>query len=275
MRTKPDLPPALFDEFVAPVQPIAPWVGGKKQLARPLCKIIDAHPHRSYIEPFVGMGGVFFRRRRAAKVEVVNDISRDVTNLFRILQRHFPQFVDVLKFQITSRSEFDRLSKIDPDTLTDLERAARFLYLQRLSFGGKVKGQNFGVWPERTASFNLQTLVPMLSEVHERLSSVVIECLPWQQVIERYDHDGALFYLDPPYHGTEDYYGKGLFSFADFEEMAQHLAAIQGQFVLSINDTPQIRKVFNAFECRQVDVTYTANDTEAVKAKELIIQPAA
>jgi DNA adenine methylase len=81
------------------------------------------------------MGGVFFRRRSRPKMEVINDINRDVVNLFRILQRHFQQLLDVLKWQVCSRAEFDRLVQVAPDTLTDLERAARFLYLQRAAFG--------------------------------------------------------------------------------------------------------------------------------------------
>lgn len=274
MRRKSDPPSALFEDFVLPVQPIAAWVGGKKQLSKPLCRIIDAHPHQTYVEPFVGMGGVFFRRRRAAPAEVINDLSRDVTNLFRILREHFPQFVDTLRFQITSRAEFDRLTQVRPDTLTDLQRAARFLYLQRLAFGGKVVGQNFGVASERSARFNLTTLEPMLQEVHERLAGVVIECLPWQDVLEKYDHTGAFFYLDPPYHGSEHYYGTGLFSFAEYHTMAERLAALRGRFVLSINDTPEIRQVFAAFQIDRVDVTYTVGEGQACEATELIIQPA-
>jgi site-specific DNA-adenine methylase len=77
--------------------------------------------------------------------EVINDISADVVNLFRLLQRHFQQLLDVLKWQVCSRAEFERLMAVDPATLTDLERAVRFLYLQRTAFGGKVTGRNFGV----------------------------------------------------------------------------------------------------------------------------------
>src|SRR6202000_1901689 len=102
-------------------------------------------PHALYAEPFVGMCGVFLRRRSAPKAEAINDMSRDVAGLFRILQRHYQAFMDMLKWQGTRRGEFQRLAAQDPDTLTDLERAARFLYLQRLSFGGKVAGRTFGV----------------------------------------------------------------------------------------------------------------------------------
>ena len=130
---------------VRPVSPPAPYIGGKRNLSRRLCALIDATPHDTYVEPFVRMGGVFLKRTRQPRAEVINDISADVTTLFRILQRHYPQFMDVLKWQITSRAKFDRLRAAAPETLTDLERAARFLYLQRLSFGGKVDGRSFGV----------------------------------------------------------------------------------------------------------------------------------
>ena len=69
---------------------------------------------------------------------MINDLGRDIANMFCILQRHYPQFIEVLRFQLTTRAEFNRLVDVDPDTLTDLERAARFLYLQRTAFGGNA-----------------------------------------------------------------------------------------------------------------------------------------
>jgi hypothetical protein len=74
--------------------------------------------------------------------EVINDRSGDVPNLFPILQSHYPQLTYTLRFQITSRREFNHLKGSDPATLTDLERAGRFPYLQRLAFGGKLAGRS-------------------------------------------------------------------------------------------------------------------------------------
>src|SRR3979490_785819 len=125
---------------VAPIRPAAAYIGGKRRLGEMLARRIEAVPHETYAEPVVGMGGGLFRKRWAPSREVINDISRDVATLFRILQRHYPQFMETLKFQIASRREFERLIACKPDTLTDLERAGRFLYLQRLAFGGKVAG---------------------------------------------------------------------------------------------------------------------------------------
>ena len=125
--------------------PAAVYIGGKRRFGEQLARRIEAVEYKTYAELFVGMDGVFFRRRWAARREVINDVSRDVATLFRILQRHYPQFMETLKFQITSRREFERLAASNPDRLTDLERAGRFLYLQRLAFGGKVACHNFGV----------------------------------------------------------------------------------------------------------------------------------
>ncbi|MBW8639009.1 DNA adenine methylase [Hoeflea sp. WL0058] len=256
---------------IEPVRPPAAYIGGKKLLAKRIIERINATPHDGYAEPFLGMGGVFFRRDRRPKTEVVNDISGDVTTLFRILQRHYPQFMETLKFQITSRREFERLSASRPETLTDLERAARFLYLQKTAFGGKVSGRTFGVDKSGRARFNMTRLAPLLEDVHDRLAGVVIECLPWTDFIDRWDRPGMLLYLDPPYFGNEADYGKGVFSAADFGRMAEILAGIQGRFLMSINDRPEIREAFSGFCLEEVTLTYSVNGGKGRPAKELII----
>jgi Site-specific DNA methylase len=94
---------------VQPVKPLAPYVGGKRNLARRLVAQIQQVPHTTYAEPFVGMGGVFFRRDMKPRQEVINDLSGDVACLFRILQEHYVPLIDELRFKLTSRHEFDRL----------------------------------------------------------------------------------------------------------------------------------------------------------------------
>jgi DNA adenine methylase len=261
-------------ETVAPTRPIAPWLGGKRNLAKRICALIDGDAeHRTYAEPFVGMGGIFLRRTSRPRAEVINDFGRDVANLFRILQRHYPQFLQVLRFQLTTRTEFNRLVDTNPETLTDLERAARFLYLQRTAFGGKVSGRNFGVAPDRPARFNLTTLEPMLEDLHERLSGVVIECLDFAEFIRRYDTPTTLFYLDPPYWGCEGDYGKLLFSRDRFEDLAAQLAGLKGRFILSLNDVRGVRETFKSFRFEAVKTTYTigAKGAQPDRAEVLIM----
>lgn len=259
---------------VAPVSPAAPYIGGKRVLSKTIISRINATSHDGYAEPFVGMGGIFLRRTMQPRMEAINDISGDVANLFRILQRHYPQFMETLRFQITSRKEYERLLRVDPTTLTDLERAARFLYLQRLAFGGKVSGRNFGVVKDGGARFNLLKLAPLLEDIHERLAGVVIECLPWRTFIDRYDRPGMLFYLDPPYWGNENDYGPGVFGRSEFAEMADILRGLQGTFIVSLNAAPGVFETFKGFRIDEVDCTYTiAGSAHGKAVKEVLISP--
>ncbi|MCT8970559.1 DNA adenine methylase [Microbaculum marinisediminis] len=259
---------------VDPVSPAAPYLGGKRNLARRVVRAIDAVTHDGYAEAFVGMGGIFFRRRHVPKVEIINDLSGDVAGFFRILQRHYIPFLEMLRYQITSRREFERLAKVDPSTLTDLERAARFLYLQRTAYGGKVTGRSFGVDPASPGAFDMRRLGAMLEAVHERLAGVVIENLPYQDLLARYDRPGMLFYLDPPYFGCETDYGKDMFGRADFARLAEILGGLEGTFILSINDAPEVRGIFEGFALEEVVTTYQISG-EKQPAAELIIRPAA
>ena len=255
----------LDHEIVRPLTPPAPYVGGKRLLASKIAGLIDGIEHDTYAEGFVGMGGVFFRRSRRPKAEIINDAASDVANLFRLLQRHYPQLMEVMKFQLTIKRRFDQLVDTDPATLTDLERAARFLYLQRLTFGGKVAGRTFGVDPGRPARFDLNRLAPLLEALHERLSDVVIEGRDFEEFLDRYDRERTLFYLDPPYVGSEGYYGKDLFAPADLERLAKACRRLKGQFILSNIDCPEVRDAFAGCRFIETDNTFTIQGRGTVK----------
>lgn len=259
----------MTKETISPASPIAPYLGGKRNLAKRICAIIDADTHTTYAEPFVGMGGIFLRRTSKPRAEFINDAGRDVYNLFRILQEHYVAFLDLLRFQITTQANFLRLVDTDPNTLTDLQRAARFLYLQRTAFGGKPAKQHFGVSADRPARFNITTLEPDLEALHSRLSGVTVMCTGYSEFIKRIDRKTALFYLDPPYWDCENDYGKSLFEKADFERLAKQLAGIKGRFIMSINDVPQIRDIFAGFEMEQVSTSYSVAKNRAGAAPRL------
>ncbi len=257
---------------VDPVLPVAPYIGGKRNLAKRVIARINATPHVTYAEVFVGMGGIFLRRDQRPQSEVINDWSDDVSTFFRVLQHHYVAFLDMIRFQIGSRSNFEKLLAMEPTSLTDMQRAARFLYIQRLCFGGKVAGRNFGVAPGRPSRFDVTKLQPMLEAVHERIASVTIEHLRWQDFLRRYDRPGTLFYLDPPYFNSEGDYGAGMFGRDEFAEMAAMLASLNGRFILSLNDHPEVRKIFASFSMEEVQTTYqVAGNGRAQKAQELII----
>lgn len=249
--------------------PPAPYLGGKRNLAKRLFAIIDRIPHRTYVEPFVGMGGVFLRRPTPAPAEIINDLSGDVANLFRVVRRHYEPFVDELRDLFASREEFNRLKRLDPRSLTDIERAVRFLYLQRLAFGGRVDGRTFGVRRDQSSRINLSALRADLRALSRRLECVTIEQLDYAELIRRYDGTRALFYLDPPYDETTGY---GLdFGRERYVELAKQLGRIRGSFLMSINATPFIREAFGAFAILEVETTWTVSSGAGTRVTELII----
>jgi DNA adenine methylase len=254
-------------------RPPAPYLGGKRNLAKRLTAMIADTPHRTYVEPFVGMGGVFLRRPSAAPVEVINDLSGDVANLFRVVRRHYEPLVAELRWLIASRAEFERQRALDPRLLTDIERAVRFLYLQRLAFGGRIVGRTFGVRREQDSRFNLAALRAELKLLRDRLAPVTIEQLDYADLIRRYDGAGTLFFLDPPYDETTGY---GIeFGHDHYLAMAEQLADIRGRFIMSINDTPFIRQAFAHFAITEVETTWSLSSAATGRGKkvtELIIR---
>ncbi len=167
--------------------------GGKRLLAKRLAGIIDAVPHTCYCEPFMGAAQAFFARNRERTIsEVLNDIDGELVNLFRVLQHHKEAFLQGLEWGVYAREVFENLQKQDPQTLTDIQRAQRFYCLHKMSFAHQAK--NFG-YSKKATPRNLQPL-KILEQAHAALQRVHLECLPWQDVITRYDSKETLFYLD-------------------------------------------------------------------------------
>jgi DNA adenine methylase len=238
-------------------KPIIPWIGGKRKLANHLLPLFP--DHSCYVEPFCGAAALYFLKP-PSEVEILNDINGDLVNLYRVVKHHMEELHRQFKWILTSREHWDKLQITPPETLTDVQRAARFLYLQKLAFGGKVEGQTFGTAATTRSKFNLLSLEHDLEEAHYRLCNTTIEHLPWDKVIEKYDRPFTLFYCDPPYWQTEGYGVE--FGFEHYERMAELAASIQGTMIISINDHQDIRAVFKDLPVVEVDYAYTVGGGE-------------
>jgi DNA adenine methylase len=248
-------------------QPIIRWIGGKRKLAD---RIFPFFPqHKCYVEPFAGGAALYFLRPNPAEVEVLNDINGDLINLYRVVQNHLEEFVRQFKWALSSRQVFKWLQDTRPETLTDIQRAARFYYLQQSAFGGKVDGQVYGTATTTIPGLNLLRIEENLSAAHLRLSNTFIEHLSWQECIRRYDRPHTLFYLDPPYWQTAGY---GVdFGFEQYEEMVSIIGSIEGKAIISLNDHPDIRRCFSAYHIETTDIKYTVGGGKGAEASEVII----
>ncbi|AZR21283.1 DNA adenine methylase [Xanthomonas vasicola] len=206
-------------------------------------------------------------------LEALNDINSDLVCLYRCVRHHLDEFVRMFRWSLVSREMFEWAQMERPETLTDIQRAARFYYLQKLAFGGKVEGQTFGVVASGAGPrLNLLRIEEELSAVHLRLANVVIERLPWYECIARYDRPETLFYLDPPYWQTEGYGVE--FPFSEYERMAEIMRSCKGKVVVSLNDHQDIRDLFSSFNSIPLQLRYSIGNgqSRAHQASELVIK---
>jgi DNA adenine methylase len=242
------------------------YLGGKNRIARQIIALIPEHT--TYIEPFCGGAQVFFHKE-PSRVEVLNDLDEEIFNFLRVCQLHHQELVRYLQFCTASRKWFELFQKQDPRTLSDVQRAARFFYLQKSCFGGLIRRQNFKVGIEDGSNFNPHRIPMVLHLAHERLLNVQLECLPYQEVLRKYDREFTFFYLDRPYFGLPHY--KFNFAEKDYVELAGTLKRLKGKFLLSLNDTPEVRNIFTDFEIQGLNFSYSSQRKAGKVYKEVFI----
>lgn len=247
-------------------QPIFPWMGGKRRMAKHI--LPELPEHECYVEPFCGGAAIFFMKE-PSRVEVINDSDGEVVNLYRVVANHLEELVRQFRWSLVSRKMFEWANMQAVQTLTDIQRAARFFYLQQLCFGAKPTSRTFGTGTTRPPSLNLLRIEEKLSEAHLRLARTTVEQLDWKECVRRYDREHTLFYLDPPYWETAGY-SPGPFSFDQYEAMAELAQTIKGRMVISINDHPQIREVFAGLRLKIVPFHHTVGGQGGKAANELI-----
>ncbi len=245
------------------------WVGGKKALRE---KIIGYFPDdvKMYVEVFGGAGWVLFGREKHAKDEVYNDFNSDLVNLFRCIKHHSCELKKELEYTLQSREDFTYYTYLKKlDGLTDIQRASLFFSLIKFSFGSK--GAHFA-----TRGRSLESGVLKFEDITKRLNKVVIENKDFGEIIRLYDRKTTLFYLDPPYYGTESYYNsnKVYFTKDDHIRLKNILDDIKGRFILSYNDSEYIRKLYKDYiiieVSRKENLSSTGNNQ--TEFKELIIK---
>lgn len=174
------------------------YVGGKSSLVPELQKYIPYR--RSYIEVFGGSAAYLLSRDRS-DLEVYNDRYAGVVAFYRCIRDRdkTTRLIERLEWCQHSREEF--IFCKDWQVADDVERAARWFYIQHYSFSGL--GRCFG---RSTTSKNaippIHDKLSGFMEIHERFKGVQIENLDWRECLEDYDSSEAVFYLDPPYVNT-------------------------------------------------------------------------
>ena len=247
------------------IGPLA-YIGGKNRLAKQIIALLPEHT--TYVEPFAGGAQVFFHKE-PSEVEVLNDMDFEIVNFFRVCQHHYEELVRYLNYCLISRRWFDLLAAEQPASLTDIQRAGRFFYLQKNAFGGLILKQHYHYGVVQRPNYNPKRIPETIHAAHARLRGVQIESLPYQQILERYDRPTTLFYLDPPYWQRKLY--KFNFTDQDFADLERRLHDIKSRFILSLDDHPEVRKLFAKWHVQRVELAYTAQKKTGKRYGEVLI----
>lgn len=220
-------------------KPLVTWAGGKRRLLKHLLPRIPEHT--CYVEAFGGGGAVLFAKQRS-KVEVYNDLNGELVNVFRQAKWHPEELERELSLLPNSRELF-KTFLCEPGC-TEIQRAARFLLVNRWSFGGQMNSYGTGrVSGGGGGNVRLSKIRDNITAVAARLDGVNIENLPWDEVIARYDAPGTFFFFDPPYIncGSTNY---AAWKPAEMERFRAALADLQGRWLVTVDDSPECRRIF-------------------------------
>lgn len=239
------------------------WIGGKRLLRKTISQYVPKDI-KGYIEPFGGAAWMLLYKDKWGDLEVYNDLDNRLVNLFMQVKYHPDELIKELDWLVASRKLFGDILK--HEGLTEIQRAARFMYLITRSFGSK--GDSFGTSQKRGTS-SMYNRLERIKELHKRLDMVIIENLSYEKVIEKYDTKSNFFYCDPPYMLGYTYENSKQFS---HEALCKKLKNIKGRFILSYDDNPEVLKLYKGYDIKHVTRTKGINRKEGKSDfKEVII----
>ena len=275
-------------------------VGNKSSILNILYAVFPLQYGR-FVDVFGGSGSVLLGKEQVDSFEVYNDYDRNLVNLFHCMKERTMATIREIGFcNLNSREDFNSVKKFfefeefkddfyreellltelmfpppEANELNeirtritkdyDVRRAAMFLKLLRYSYSSGCK--SFASQP-----FDIRKLFEHIKQLENRMANVVVENQDFETLIKHYDRQDTFFYADPPYFSTEDMYAVG-FNWNDHVRLKDTLSKIQGKFLLSYNDCPEIRELYKGFSMLDFSRTHSmAQRYEAGKEfKELLI----
>lgn len=246
-------------------RPIVKRAGGKTRLLKYLLPLVP--DHTCYVEVFGGGAALMLGKERSS-VEIYNDLDQELVNVFRQAKYHSKELRRELRMMPASRAEFDRLLAAEP--VTEIQAAARTLWLNKCSFGGQ--GCSFGV-SKVCASTSKSGIRRNLKEFEERFDKVVIECKTWGCLLPIYDGPKTFFFFDPPYINSSKNVGYQAFDEAQMEKLRKAIDSLEAQWLVTVCDSPESRRVFEGYKFREISRTNGIENRRghSTQYKELII----
>ena len=206
-------------------------------------------------------------------MEVISDLNGNLVALYRNLQFHLPALLGEIEWLFASRQNFHDF--IAQPGLTELQRAARFLLVNRTSFGGNM--HSFGVAKTKGGGigFDHKKISDLIGSAHERLNGVVVENIPYERCFKNYDSKDTFHFIDPPYENATNggYQGWDQKQLTTFRRDVEKL---KGKFIVTLNDSAFTRDLFSDCNLKSVVTQNRAVNRRTCAGQtfgELIITP--
>ena len=217
--------------------------GNKKSILEDIKKLVPIH--KIYCEPFTGSGIVFFNLPKA-ELSILNDLDKDVYERLKLLQKA-PLQLTKYKSDLNTSEKIKDFYNNHNKTIPDL-----ILY-------HKIKACNgfSGLPVNNTKSiyyfYNPASIFKNLEYYKTMLKNVKITNEDYIKIIKKFDSTETFFFIDPPYEKTsKDLYSEN--NVIDYNELFFLLQNLKGKFLLTINDSLNIRKIFKNFIIKKITV---------------------
>ena len=262
------------------VAPVLKWVGGKRQLLGALTPLLPKHI-ATYCEPFVGGGALLFNLQPNAAY--INDINADLIGVYRVIKTDVESLIDTLSGYKNEADFFYGVRDWDRDkgkysALSEVEKAARVLYLNKTCYNGLFRVNNAGEFNSPFGSYKNPNIVnaPTLRAVSSYLNSAKVHLTfgDYTEVLQTLPNN-AFVYLDPPYDPVSDTssftgYSRGGFSREDqirLREWCDALTARGIKFMLSNSSTDFIKEQYKGYNTTLVKAKRTINSVAAKRGE--------
>lgn len=263
-------------EFTKPSRMKSPIIriGGKAVIANQIIEIFP--PHECFVDVFMGACHIALNKpQEISKVEVINDKDSNITNLFKVIQKHPIQIREKILEMPVSRQYFKDLYRMDVRELSEIERASRTFYLIRNSQYGDPRN-GFRTYTNRKPSKTMERIANELVFLQERLKDVIIENMDYSSLLRKYDSVGkekVLYYVDPPYiirNRPKGYYDIP-FTKEDNRQLCEKVKKLRGKVIVSHYRCKEYDEWLEGWHRVEI-VTYKSSSKVTDGVKERVVE---
>lgn len=260
------------------IKPFLKWAGGKTQLIPELAKLIPLQ-YNKYIEPFIG-GGAFFFFLNPEK-SIISDSNAELITTYKAVRDNVEAVIKLLSKYKNEETFFYKIRSLDTAKLTDIERAARLIYLNKTCFNGlyrvNKKGEFNVPFGKRYNNFlNKETL----RDASEFLQNTKILNSDYLKTLQKHAKPGDFIFLDPPYYPVGKFsdfkrYTKEFFYHDDqvkLRDEFDRLVQLGCHVLLTNSDHPTILELYNNYEIRIIETKrLISSNPETRVGKDIIV----